>query len=194
MSPQTADLRKLSPAELEQLGQQSLHEHLVAQAIVAHQKHGPITADNLNALLQDPDCLRHSVRLVFEFGQMAMHQFAQPDIDWRNTEQDGRVLYLRPLLRERPDLLPLAVAYMIPVVNYGEIITDDHCRAYGATLLGMMEDEYYQQICALADFLGAEQRHSTGRGDGNPTASSQVRDPDQASVAKQPSTTCARWR
>ena len=30
----------------------------------------------------------------------ALHQFAQPDIDWRNPEQDGRVLYLRPLLRE----------------------------------------------------------------------------------------------
>lgn len=156
----TTQLRKLSPAELEQLGQQSLREHLVAQAIVAHQKHGPLTADKLDALLHDPDCLRHPVRLVFEFGEMAMHQFAQPDIDWRNSELDGRVLYVRPLLRDRPDLLPLAVAYMIPLVNYGDIITDDHCLAYGATLLGMMEEEYYTKICAVADLLGAETRLS----------------------------------
>lgn len=160
-STQTADLRKLSSSELEQLGQQSLREHILAQAIVAHQKHGPLTADKFDALLHDPDCLRHPVRLVFEFGEMAMHQFAQPDIDWRNTEQDGRVLYVRPLLRERPDLLPLAVAYMIPLINYGDIISDDHCLLYGATLLGLMEDEYYQQICALADFIGAETRHAT---------------------------------
>ena len=155
-SAKTADLRKLSSAELEQLGQQSLQAHLVAQAIVAHQKHGLLTADKLDALLHDPDCLRHPVRLVFEFGEMAMHQFAQPDIDWRNTDQDGRVLYVRPLLRNRPDLLPLAVAYMIPLINYGDIITDQHCLAYGATLLGMMEKEFYRRVCALADLVGAE--------------------------------------
>jgi hypothetical protein len=155
-STQTADLRKLTPAELEQLGQQSLREHLLAQAVVAHQKHGPLSAAKLEALLCDPDCLRHPVRLVYEFGEMAMHQFAQPDIDWRNREQDGRLLYLRPLLRERPDLLLLAVTYMIPLINYGDIITDEHCVAYGATLLGMMEGEFYQAICALADSVGAE--------------------------------------
>jgi hypothetical protein len=155
-STQTTDLRKLSAAELEQLGQQSLREHLVAQAIVAHQKHGPLTAAKLDALLHDPDCLRHPVRLVFEFGEMAMHQFAQPDIDWRNTQEDGRVLYLRPLLRDHPELLPLAVAYMIPLINYGNIVSDQHCLLYGATLLGLMEQEYYHKMCALAEFVGAE--------------------------------------
>jgi hypothetical protein len=148
----------MTSAELEQLGQQSLREHLLAQAIVAHQKHGPLTAEKLDAVLRDPDCLRHPVRIVFEFGAMAMHQFAQPDIDWRNREQEGRVLYVRPLLRQRPDLLPLAVAYMIPLINYGDIISDEHCLLYGATLLGMIEDEYYRQLCALSDFLGAETR------------------------------------
>jgi hypothetical protein len=159
-STQTAELRKMSPAELEQLGQQSLHAHLVAQAVVAHQKHGPLTADKLDALLRDPDCLRHPVRLVFEFGEMAMHQFAQPDIDWRNTEQDGRMLYIRPLLKDRPDLLPFAVAYMIPLINYGDIIADEHCLAYGATLLGLMEEEFYAHVCCLSEFVGAEARYA----------------------------------
>ena len=152
----TSDLRRLSPVELERLGQESLREHLVAQAILAHQKFAPLTYDKLEALLHDPDCLRHPTRLVFEFGEMAMHQFAQPDLDWRNTERDGRVLYLRPLLCERPALVLLAVAYMIPLLNYGNIITDEHCLLYGATLLGMMEDEFYQAICRLADCVGAE--------------------------------------
>jgi len=153
------DLRKLNPEQLEQLGQDSLREHLLAQAVVAHQKHGPVTADKLEALLHDPDCLRYPVRLVFEFGEMAMNQFAQPDFDWRNQEQNGRVLYVRPLLRGRPDLLPLAVAYMIPLINYGDIVTDEHCLRYGAALLGMMEEEYYQAICNLADLVGAEPRY-----------------------------------
>jgi hypothetical protein len=117
-STPTADLRKLSSPELERLGQASLREHLLAQAVVAHQLHGPLT---------------------FE-------------------KQDGRVLYLRPRLRERPDLVVLAVAYLIPLINYGDIISDDHCLLYGATLLGLMEAEYYRQMCELADFVGAEAR------------------------------------
>ena len=151
-----ADVRQLSAAELEQLGQQSLREHLLAQAAVAHRKHAPLTFETLDALLLDPECLRHPTRLVFEFGEMARHQFAQPDRDWRAPDEHGRVLYLRPKLRERPDLVPLAVAYMIPVINYGEIISDEHCLLYGATLLGLTEDRFYQEICALADWSGAQ--------------------------------------
>ena len=158
----TTDFRKMNSADWEPLGQQSLREHLMAQAVVARHKHGPLTVDRLDALLHDPDCLRHPVRLIFEFGEMAMHQFAQPDIDWRNIEQNGRVLYVRPLLREAPDLLPLAVAYMIPLINYGDIITDEHCLRYGAALLGKMEGEFYDAICRLADFVGAESKIARG--------------------------------
>lgn len=157
-SLQTSDLRKLTSVDLEQMGQQSLRDHLLAQAVVAHQKHGPFNSGNLEALLHDPACLRYPVRLVYEFGEMAMHQFAQPDIDWRNREQAGRVLYLRPIMRGRPHMVVIAVAYMIPLINYGDIITDDHCVSYGATLLGMMEDEYYRAVCQLAEFVGAEVR------------------------------------
>ena len=140
------------------LCQDCVRYHILAQAVVAHQKHGPLTFDKLDRLLNDPECVRHPTRLVFEFGEMAMHQFAQPDIDWRNQENDGRVLYIRPLLRERHDLVVLAVAYMIPLINYGDIISDEHCLRYGAALLGLMEVEYYQQMCALADLVGAEPR------------------------------------
>jgi hypothetical protein len=151
-----ADLRLLSDTELARLGEESLREHIAAQAVVAHHKHAPLTFAGLDALLTDPDCLRYRTRLVFEFGEMAGHQFAEPGPDPRNPEQNGRVLYLRPLLRDRPDLALLAVAYMIPVINYGAIVTDDHCLRYGATLLGMMEAEFYDAVCRMADYLGAE--------------------------------------
>ena len=124
--------------------------------MVAHQKYAPLTVANLDALLQDADCVRHPVRLAYEFGEMALHQFAQPDMDWRNTDQEGRVLYLRPSLREYPELVVPAVAYMIPTVNYGDVINDDHCVLYGATLLGMLEEEFYSAVCHLADLVGAE--------------------------------------
>ena len=151
-----ADLRQLSPAELVKHGQDSLRDHIAAQAVVAHHKHTPLTFAGLDALLSDPDCLRYPTRLGFEFGEMAAHQFAEPGPDLRNPEQAGRVLYLRPSLRDRPDLALLAVAYMIPVINYGEVVTDAHCVRYGATLLGMMESEFYDAVCRMADYVGAE--------------------------------------
>lgn len=153
-----AELRQLSTAELEQVGQRSLLDHVVAQAEVARAKHGPLAGDQLEALLHDPACVRHPVRLVFEFGEMAMHQFGQPDLDWRNPEQSGRVLYLRPMLRDRPDLVLLAVAYLIPLINYGDIVTDEVCVHYGAALLDVAPEEFYRRICLLAETVGAEER------------------------------------
>jgi len=157
-----ADMRRMSEAQLEQLGQDSLREHLLAQALVAHQKYGPVTFEKLGVLLSDPECLRYPTRLVYEFGEMAMHQFAQPDLDYRHPEPNGRVLYVRPILREHPEKVVLAVAYMMPLINYGAIIHDEHCIAFGATLLGLLDSEFYREICALADFVGAEVRFPGG--------------------------------
>ena len=39
-------------------------------------------------------------------------------------------------------------------------MSDEHCLLYGATLLGMIEEEYYAKLCALSDFLGAEAREA----------------------------------
>jgi hypothetical protein len=77
---------------------------------------------------------------------------------FRSPDQDGRVLYVHPLLRERPDLLPLAIAYMIPLINYGDIVSDDHCLLYGATLMGLFEEEFYARLCLMSDVVGAETR------------------------------------
>jgi hypothetical protein len=61
----------------------------------------------------------------------------------------------------------LAVAYFIPLINYGDIVTDDLCLRYGAALLGMSPDDYYRRICDLAEKVGAETR-TVGEGDDEP--------------------------
>lgn len=160
-----AELRRMSTDQLEQVGQRSLRDHIVAQAGVAREKHGPLTFERLDALLHDAVCVRYPVRLVYEFGEMAQHQFGQPDQDWRDETGRGRVLYLRPMLREQPDLTVLAVAYLIPLINYGEVATDEHCLAYGAALLGLTEEEFYLKICALADIVGADTRFGESASD-----------------------------
>ena len=143
---------------LAQVGEQALRDHLVAQAVVAHHRYGSLSADRLDEFLRDPQCLRHPVRLVYEFGEMAMHQFAHVDADWRGDDPAGKVLYLRPGLRGEPAAVVLAVAYMVPVLNYRDVASDGHCLLYGATLLGLTVDEFYRAICTMADGLGAAAR------------------------------------
>lgn len=154
---QTAEeLRRLSEAELTKLGEDSLLNHLRHQAVEARARHGGVNPGNLETFLNDRDCVRYPTRLVLEYGDMGLHQFAQPAPDVSSTDPDARVLYLRPVLGKRPDLVALAVSYMIPVLNFGRIITDEHCLEYGAALMGMNPEAYYDRVCELADFVGAE--------------------------------------
>lgn len=146
-------LRRMSTEELIRVGEDSLLNRIREQAEEARARHGALSPSNMQTFLEDPDCLRYPTRLVLEYGEMGMHQFAQPEPDYRNP--GGCMLYVRPVLGQRPDLLALAVSYMIPVINYGEIIADRHCLAYGSTLMGLDQETYYERICEAADYTGA---------------------------------------
>lgn len=165
------ELRRMSAAELADVGEDSLILRLREQGQEAREKHGALSPSNIETVLSDIDCVRYPTRLVLEFGEMAMHQFAHPDADIRDESGQGRVIYIRPILGKRPDLMALAVSYMIPVINYGDkMIGDEHCQVYGAALMGMTEEIYYKAICDLADYVGAEERMS----DANTEANQQV--------------------
>jgi hypothetical protein len=87
-------------------GEESLLAHLLPRATMARERYGDLSAKDIPAFLQDPRCVRDPTRLVFEFGEMAAHQFAQPDLDPRDPDRESWVLYVHPTLRDRPDLLP----------------------------------------------------------------------------------------
>jgi hypothetical protein len=145
-----SQLRALGRAELARLGEESLRSHLVDMAILAHQLYAPVSGERLNELLANRNLVRYPVRLSFEVGSMASHQFAQPE-----ATEDGFKLSLHPALKNRPADIAFAVAYFIPVMNFGSLIDDDHCLIYGATLHGMTIDAYYAELCRIANLVGA---------------------------------------
>ena len=151
----TADeIRRMSEEELTQVAEDGLTTRLREQGESARLVFGGLRPSNLETFLEDRNHVRRPTRLVMELGEMGPHQFAQPEPDIRN--EVGIMLYIRPSLAGRPDLLVQAVGYMIPVINYGQIITDDHCLTYGAALFGMDEGGFYESICELADWVGAQ--------------------------------------
>lgn len=78
-------------------------------------------------------------------------QFAQPE---PNPRGDGYVLYVHPSLQGRADDLVRVVLYFIPLINYGALVSDEHCLIIGATVLGLTMVEYYEQLCDLAESIG----------------------------------------
>ncbi len=163
---QTSDpldqLRQMSTEELIKEGEDSLLGHIYEKAQHARSKYGTLTHREIERFLSDPDIVRKPTRLIFEFGEMAANQFAQPEPDPRDIE-NAFAIYLRPELRQHPDLIPLAVSYVLPLINYGDIITDHHCTIYGALLMGMTENSYYNAICKMADLLGTEDCPDNGQ-------------------------------
>ncbi|MFT7668721.1 MAG: hydroxylamine dehydrogenase [Planctomycetota bacterium] len=51
----------------------------------------------------------------------------------------------------RPEALLRLVAYHIPSVNYSDLVASEEAELFGASLLGMALDDYYSEICLLAD-------------------------------------------
>ena len=153
--------RRMTTAEQIKEGEDSLLAHILEKALQAREKYPNIGMDAIDTFLADSDCLRYPARYAYEFGaDMAPHQFAQPEEDLRSNDPNARVLYVRPLLRKRPDYAILAIAYMIPLVNYGDIVNDEHCLVYAASLLGLSEDECYLRLCELADYCGSEVKYA----------------------------------
>lgn len=145
-----SQLRAMGGTELARLGDESLKSHLVETAMVAHESYAPFVEELLAEFLENRNLVRYPVELVFEIGSLAAHQFAQPEPNGR-----GFTLYLHPELKTRPADVIRAIGYFLPVINYGELVNDDHCLLYGATLTGTTLDDYYNQICRIADSIGA---------------------------------------
>lgn len=149
------EIRRMSESELAQVAEDGLTTRLREQGESALALYGGLRPSNLATFLEDRNQVRYPTRLVLELGEMGPHQFAQPEADIRNPQ--GIMLYVRPILGKRPDYLVKAVAYMIPVINFGsKLITDENCITYGAALFGVSPDDFYDSICEVADWVGAE--------------------------------------
>ena len=49
--------------------------------------------------------------------------------------------------------MPALVLYQLVLVNYGEFASAEDAETFGAAVLGISRDEYYQTLCEMADQL-----------------------------------------
>ena len=129
----------------------SLHTHANMAAQRALGKlGGPLVAANLDSFLSDSDCIRYPTEVIFDETGLDAHQFAEPFFEDVGEERRCR-LHVHPRFAKHPEALLYFVAYMAAVINYGKVVSTQLCEEFGAALVGMEREAFYQKICALYD-------------------------------------------
>lgn len=140
------------PAEEEAL-RDALTRHARGAAVRSVVKlGGPLSCENVGRFLSDRDCLKYDTEVVYDASELEPHQFAQPVIEGGPARRTC-FLYVHPRFAGQPEHLPLIVAYMAGAINYGGAASPELCEEYGAALLGMTRDEFYERVCYMADLL-----------------------------------------
>jgi hypothetical protein len=140
----------------------SLNAHVAAKGADLFQKYGPqIGWSQLQAILQDPACVRYPCTLEFDGARLNPGEFAFPEPKGERPE-DGFTLFVHPVYMTQLPLVPHLALYQLVAVNYGDFASADDAETFAAHALGLPREEYYQILCGLADQLGTGTEAVTG--------------------------------
>ncbi|MBI4557659.1 MAG: hypothetical protein HY706_08755 [Candidatus Hydrogenedentes bacterium] len=131
--------------------EEALRRHALFAAERARAKlGGPLSAGNLSVFLNDQDCVRYPTSIVFDRAGLEPHQFGFPK-QVGTGKQRRCIVHLDPVYETRPDEVPWLVAYLTPVINYGDIVTSEICELYGATLMGTVPQTFADEVARAAE-------------------------------------------
>ncbi len=132
-------------------GRQSLAAHVAAKGAEIRAKYGPaIGWAQLTRMLADRECVRYPCELAFDAAPLQPDECAYPEPKGERPE-DGFRLCVHPYFSVDPDRVPLLALYQIVSINYGAFASPNDAEAFGAAVLGIPKEEYYQALCAMAD-------------------------------------------
>ena len=130
---------------------QSLRDHVAAKGEEVHAKFGPhLGWRELNLLLDDRTLVRYPCTIAFDAAPLQPEEFAYPEQLGERPDAGFRIC-VHPCFEIDLDSVPALVLYQLVAVNYGDFATAEDAEAFGAAALGLGCDEYYHQLCQLAD-------------------------------------------
>jgi len=142
-------MEQIEPTEEDGYG--ALRGHLVGRALACRAKYGPeITWDVFQAILLDRDFVRFPTSVRFADEGLLPGEFAHAE-PMGPQAADGFTLVIRPCYQHDEVALVKLAAYHVPSINYLDIVTHTEAELFGAALLGLEVDAYYEAVCALAD-------------------------------------------
>lgn len=132
----------------------SLTGHLFSKGEEICARFGPgLGWKELEVLLEDRTLVRYPVEVVFDASQLNPGEFAHP-VPKGDRPEDGFLMCVHPVYMVQLQRVPYLVLYQLVAVNYGEFAAADDAETFGAAALGLSRDEYYAELCEMADQLG----------------------------------------
>ena len=134
---------------------QSLTSHVATKGLELYQKYGPtIGWAELQHVLEDRAFVRYPCEIVFEVNPLLPGEFAHPSLK-ADRPEDGFIMHVHPHFFAQLNRVPWLVLYQLVALNYGEFASSDDAEIFGAAALGLTRDEYYAELCKMADELTA---------------------------------------
>jgi hypothetical protein len=134
---------------------QSLTSHVATKGLELYQKYGPtIGWAELQHVLEDRAFVRYPCEIVFEVNPLLPGEFAHPSMK-ADRPEDGFIMHVHPHFFAQLNRVPWLVLYQLVALNYGEFASSDDAEIFGAAALGLTRDEYYAELCKMADELTA---------------------------------------
>ncbi len=141
----------MNPLPTAREAQQSLRDHVQSKAAEARLKFGGrVDRRAILKLLEDRSVVRYPLGVRFDSQPLQPGEFACLEA-LGGVPADGFCLYIHPMFDPVDDLIPLLIAYYIPSVNYGDVVSHVEAELFGATLLNLDVEEYYKILCSVAD-------------------------------------------
>lgn len=138
-------------------GRKAFAHHVIEKALALREKYGPVIDDEvIRKILEDRDFVRYPTRVEFNSAKIEPGFFAavEPVAD---SPANEHVIFLHEHFRGRPGDFANALLYQLVLVNYGEIATREEAELFGATALGVEQEDYYQLLCRLADQVSSKE-------------------------------------
>jgi hypothetical protein len=132
---------------------QSLTSHAAEKGLQLREKYGPhIGWNELSQILQDRSLVRYPCEILFDANGLLPGEMAHPFPNAESPEA-GFKLHIHPIFMTQLEQVPALALYQLVLVNYGEFASAEDAEAFGAAALGLSTDDYYAQLCALAEHV-----------------------------------------
>ncbi len=132
-------------------GRKAFAHHVTERALALREKYGHFLDENaLQEILNDRDFVRYPTRLEFNSSKIEPGFFASVETV-AGSPTNEHVIFLHEYFLRRPGDIASALLYHLVLVNYGDIATREEAELFGATAMGMEQEDYYQSLCRLAD-------------------------------------------
>lgn len=129
---------------------------LKAKALEIREKYGPaIGWPELLRILQDRDCVPFHCEVEFDADPLLPGEFGH--LARRGVgHEDGYTIYIHPVYQFQLSEVPYLVLHQVALVSSGNSASPEQAERFGATVLGITQDEYYNTLCELAAQVGGD--------------------------------------